>query len=253
MNALPIRIVLIETSHPGNIGAVARAMKNMCLDRLYLVRPKSFPHAEATSRASGADDLLAGAVVCDTLEEALQGCSAVYGASARLRTIRWPQVDARECAAMAVKGAAEGEAAVLFGREHSGLTNAELEYCNYLVHIPSNPDYSSLNIAAAVQVICYEIMMAAGQRPHSEVSKKAPADQPATAEEVERFYRHLEQTLIDIEFLDPDNPRQLMRRLRRLYNRTTLNNNEINILRGILTAINKRCIKDDQAPDSVTE
>ncbi|MCW8840059.1 MAG: RNA methyltransferase, partial [Gammaproteobacteria bacterium] len=149
-----IRIVMVETSHPGNIGAAARAMKNMALERLYLVNPVLFPHREAVSRSSGAEDLLERAVICDTLAEALEGCSLVFGASARSqRTIPWPQVDVRGCAAIAAERGGEGEVAVLFGREDSGLSNEELELCNYLVHIPTNPNYSSLNVAAAIQVV----------------------------------------------------------------------------------------------------
>jgi len=235
-----IRVVLVETSHPGNIGAVARAMKNMGLKRLYLVRPQSFPHPEATSRASGADDVLADAVVCNSLDEALSNCSLVCGASARQRTIPWPQVDARRCGELVVVGGSHiGEVALVFGRESVGLTNAELERCNYLVHIPSNPGYSSLNIAAAVQVIAYEVRMAVGPMldlPMHEHGEEAPA----SMEELEGLYHHLEQALVELEFLDPDNPRQLMRRLRRLFNRARLEPVEVNILRGILTAAQKK-------------
>lgn len=224
-----VRVVLVETSHPGNIGACARAMKNMCLSELYLVNPKIFPSSEATARASGADDVLARARVCASLEEAVQGCTDVFGASARLRTIPWPQLTPRECAARI--NAQPGPAALVIGREHSGLTNAELERCNYLVHIPSNPEFSSLNIAAAVQVLAYEIFLAAA-RPVAQQEQQPPA----AAEELERLYAHMQQALIDIEFLDPLNPRQLMRRLRRLFNRAHLDKIELNILRGILTA-----------------
>lgn len=238
MNAFnQVRIVLIGTTHPGNIGAAARAMKNMYLSRLYLVAPERYPSAEATSRASGADDILAGAVVCDTLEEALAGVSMVCGASARLRRVEWAQVDARECGErVAAHAIGEGEVALVFGREHSGLTNAELERCNYLVHIPSNPDYSSLNLGAAVQVLTYEVAMAMG----AGREKAAPRERPVTADELERMYAHLEQTLVDIDFLDPDNPGQLMRRLRRLFNRCNLEQTEVNILRGIFTAARKQ-------------
>lgn len=227
--------MLVETTHPGNIGAVARAMKNMCLSELYLVRPRLYPHPEATARASGADDLLAAAVVCDSLEEALAGCSLVVGASARRRTIPWPEVDARGFGAMAA--AHPGKAAAVFGREHAGLTNTELEQCGYLVHIPSNPGYSSLNVAAAVQIVAYEAMMAAGGRP---AEAQAPDDRPATADELEGLYGHFERALVQIGFLDPGNPRQLIRRLRRLFNRAHLEQTEVNILRGILKAAQKR-------------
>ena len=186
MSSLPIRFVLVETSHPGNIGGVARAMKNMSLERLYLVNPRLFPHADATARASGADDILATAQVCDSLQQALEGCSMVFGASARRRSISWPMVDARESAQLAVEMGASGEVAVVFGREHSGLTNEELEQCNYLVHIPSNRDYSSLNIAAAVQVIAYEVMMAVGTGAMESARKLDDKELPATVDDIER-------------------------------------------------------------------
>jgi TrmH family RNA methyltransferase len=231
-----IRIVLVETSHPGNIGAVARAMKNMFLDQLYLVSPQNYPNADATARASGADDVLANAQVVTCLEDALQGCSLVVGASARLRSLSWPVVEPPEAAKKLLDITGKASAAVVFGREHSGLTNKELELCHYLVHIPSNPEYSSLNIAAAVQVICYEIHM---QQKSGSITGNRE-ELPASADEMQRFYEHLEQTLVELDFLDPDNPRQLMRRLKRMYNRTQPDPIELNILRGILTAINKQ-------------
>lgn len=208
-------------------------MKNMFLSELYLVRPRLFPHVDATARASGADDVLAGAVVCDSLEQALTGCSLVFGASARRRTIPWPEVDARGCGGMLA--AHPGKAAAVFGREHAGLTNAELERCGYLLHIPGNPAYSSLNVAAAVQIVAYEAMMAMGACAGAEQEQ----DRPATADELEGLYSHFEQALVAIGFLDPTNPRQLMRRLRRLFNRTHLEQTEVNILRGILKAAQK--------------
>lgn len=230
------RIVLVNTSHPGNIGAAARAMKNMGLEELYLVDPKVFPSAEATARASGADDLLANAVCVESLDAAIGDATLVIGASARSRTLPVPMLNPRECAEL-IAGQAETTAtALLFGRERTGLTNDELDRCHYLVQIPTNPDYPSLNVAAAVQVVAYELRMATG----------LPLDQPpgrhrlATAGEMELFYRHLEETLVEIEFLDPDNPRQLMRRLRRLFGRVQPDENEINILRGILTAVQRR-------------
>jgi TrmH family RNA methyltransferase len=230
-----IRIVLVETSHPGNIGAAARAMKNMGLSRLYLVKPAQFPHAEATSRASGADDVLAAAIVCDSLDAAVAGCTHVVGASARLRSLPWPLVTPRVCAAESL--ALQGERALVFGRERSGLSNAELERCSQLVHIPCNPEFSSLNLASAVQLLCYEFFLAAG--PGQAISQSGDS-QPATREELEGLYAQLEQTLIALDYLDPEKPRQLMRRLRRLYNRAGLEQTELNILRGILTATEKK-------------
>lgn len=235
-----IRIVLIGTTHPGNIGATARAMKTMCLDQLYLVNPQRYPSAEATARASSANDLLARARVCTTLDEALGDCSLVIGASARLRAMTWPQLDPRQSAAQLLKESRHARVALIFGREHSGLTNEELDRCQYLVHIPGNPEYNSLNLAAAVQVMAYEIMM--GSLASSQVDTETEGEDMdyASGEETEAFYSHLEETLVEIDFLDPENPRLLMRRLRRLYNRVRLDRNEVNILRGILTAARNR-------------
>lgn len=240
-----VRIVLINTSHPGNIGAVARAMKNMCLEQLVLVDPKSFPHADATSRASGADDLLGNARVVDTLEEALQNCGLVIGASARMRRLAWPQLDPRQCADMVLTETSGQDIAIIFGRENAGLTNDELARCNYLVHIPANPEYTSLNIATAVQVIVYELFTTslARQEPGEEsgeiiLEKREQDAEFASADEMEGFFQQLEQTLIDIEFLTPHHQKQkMLRRLRRLYNRARINKVEINILRGILSTM----------------
>jgi len=230
-----IRIVLVNTSHPGNIGAAARAMKNMGLSQLVLVEPALFPNADATARASGADDILQRAKVCDSLAEAIGGCKLVFATSARLRSLPWPLVEPREMAQQVIAVASQAPVAIVFGREHSGLTNVELEACNALVHIPCNEAFSSLNIAAAVQVLCYEVNLAMG------VATAQPDDDSdiATSDEIERFHQHLEQTLVEIDFLDPDKPRLLMRRLKRLYNRARLEQTEVNILRGILTATQK--------------
>ena len=237
-----IRVVLVQTSHPGNIGATARAMKNMGLERLVLVQPKSFPHAEATARASGADDLLARAQVVDSLEAAVAECQLVVGASARSRTIPWPVMEPRSCAAHMLAEAGQGaEVALVMGRENSGLSNEELERCHVHVHIPANPEYASLNLAAAVQVLTYELRMSAlaagGDLPEGEVLER---DQPlATSAELEGLYDHFARALATLDFYDPDNPRQLMRRLRRLFNRARPDRMEVNILRGILSAAEK--------------
>jgi tRNA C32,U32 (ribose-2'-O)-methylase TrmJ len=208
MNLLQkVRLVLVETSHPGNIGAAARAMKTMGVECLSLVRPKCFPHAEATVRACGADNVLANAEICKSLREALQGCSLVMATSARRRSIPWPQITPRQCAKEILMTARHSEVAVVFGREQSGLRNRELDLCHKLVYIPCNPQ----------------------------------SDGPdATVEMIEQFYDHLEQTLIDLDFLDPSNPKHLMRRLRKLFNRVGLSHNEVSILRGILTAMHKK-------------
>ncbi len=233
-----IRIVLINTSHPGNIGAVARAMKVMELSSLYLVEPKLFPSAEATARASGADDVLASAVVCESLPEALAGCRLVIGTSARSRNIAWPLLTPRECAEKLTAESTHGDVALVFGREHSGMTNEELECCHELVNIPSNPEYSSLNLAAAVQILAYELKLAEGvTKPEAEVRALA------TADEMESFYIHLETTLTELQFLDANHPRKLMRRLRRLFNRAEPDKTEMNILRGILSAAQGRKLK----------
>ena len=196
-----IRIVLVNTSHPGNIGAVARAMKNMCLSQLYLVEPQKYPHDEATWRAASAGDLLDSAVVCDSLAEAISGCQLVIGTSARERTVPWPLLDPRHCMERAYKEAeASHKVAVVFGREDRGLTNEELQRCNLHVHIPANPDYSSLNIAMAVQVLSYELRMAqlGGELTSNEM---AEWDVPvAGADDLERYLVHLEETLRDINF-----------------------------------------------------
>jgi len=235
---IPARVVLVETSHPGNIGASARAMKTMGLSDLVLVAPKAFPSAEATARASGADDVLAGASVRESLSEAIADCVHVVGASARSRSLGWPTSDARSCAAQLWNRAAAGPVAVVFGPEHSGLTNEHLARCNELVHIPANPDYASLNLAMAVQVVCYELLMA-----HPKIATwrtslgEEPRDAPlATADELEAFHVHLEDLMQRTGFLNPDHPRQLKLRLRRIFNRARLDQTEVNILRGLFAA-----------------
>lgn len=237
-----IRVVLVGTSHPGNIGGAARAMKNMGLSRLVLVDPQDFPSSEAVARASGATDILDAAQVVGTLEEALVGCNLVLGTSARDRRIPWPLLDPRECGVAACEQAQQGgEVALVFGREYAGLTNEELQRCHFHVHIPSDPEFSSLNLAAAVQVLAYEVRMAwlaAENQPTKTLKLETTAiqsSQPVTADELESFYAHLEQALIEIRFLDPAKPRHLMSRLRRLYGRSEVSKLEMNILRGILT------------------
>ncbi|MCB4794729.1 tRNA (cytosine(32)/uridine(32)-2'-O)-methyltransferase TrmJ [Pseudomonas sp. NP21570] len=241
-----IRVVLVNTSHAGNIGGAARAMKNMGLSRLVLVDPEDFPSPDAVARASGATDILDSARVVATLEEALAGCSLVLGTSARDRRIPWPLLDPRECASVSVEqSAGGGEVALVFGREYAGLTNEELQRCQYHVHIPSDPQFSSLNLAAAVQVLTYEVRMAwlAAEGRPTKVEKletTAMLDaQPVTVDELENYFGHLERTLVDIGFLDPTKPRHLMPRLRRLYGRSGISKLEMNILRGILTETQK--------------
>ncbi len=235
---LNIRIVLVNTTHPGNIGGAARAMKNMGLSRLYLVAPKEFPSDKATWRSAGATDVLDNAVVVDSLDEAIQGCSLVVGTSARERRIPWPLLDPRECGESVWGEANQHEVAVVFGREDRGLTNEELHKCNYHVHIPANEEYSSLNLATAVQVITYEIRMAYLMASEGKALPKHQWDMPpANAQALDSYYQQLEQTLVNVGFLDPENPKQTMTRLRRLYNRVRMDQMELNILRGVLTAM----------------
>ncbi|OLO04812.1 MULTISPECIES: RNA methyltransferase [Salinicola] len=251
-----IRIVLIGTSHPGNIGAAARAMRNMGLEDLALVTPRCDPKdREAYSRASGANTLVDAARQYDALEEAVADCTLVVGASARSRHLPWPMVAPRALAESLPQALAPAEArvALVFGREDTGLTNAELQRCHQHVHIPTNPDFSSLNLAAAVQVLAYECrqaflaldsdLQASSGESISESEQPFGVEwdnPPATHADLERFFVHLESTLTAIEFHDPDNPRQLMARLRRLFMRAHLDSMEMNILRGILGTIDKR-------------
>ena len=228
-----IRIVLINTSHPGNIGATARAMKVMGLQHLHLVSPKTFPCSEATAMASGADDLLERAVIHDKLESALDGCSLVLGTSARLRSLPMPQMDLRSAAQSALSEHEGQSIAILFGQERAGLTNDEIHRCHQLVHVDTNPAYGSMNLSQAVQVMAYELRMAV----IGGAGTTAPSDWvPVDAGQMEMFFVHLEQTLLDIKFMNPDQPKRLMARMRRLFNRARPDQNEINILRGILTA-----------------
>ena len=229
-----VRVVLINTTHPGNIGATARAMKVMGLTSLHLVTPKVFPHAEATAMASGADDILQRAVVHDSLDSALSGCALALGTSARLRSLPMPMFDARRAARQALQESGAHEVALLFGRERYGLTNEEMMRCQYLVNIPANPEYSSLNLAQAVQIMAYELRMAA--LGVADVSLPPLDWDPVDDGQLELFFEHLEQTLLDIRFLNPKQPKKLMMRLRRLFNRARPDQNEINILRGILKA-----------------
>ncbi|MEA2120350.1 RNA methyltransferase [Halovibrio sp. HP20-50] len=237
-----IRIVLIGTSHPGNIGGVARAMHNMGLADLALVAPRcEVVTQDSISRASGADHLLHQANVHASLEDAVADCTLAVGASARSRTLPWPMLSPRELADR-LPGecqAVDSRVALVFGREDSGLTNAELQRCHAHVHIPTNTDFSSLNLAAAVQVLAYECRMAWLGQADTPLAAPSDDDDLATHAELERYFEHLERTLISIDFHDPAQPRQLMARLRRLYLRARPERMEMNILRGILSATEK--------------
>lgn len=214
-------------------------MKTMGLEELRLVRPKIYPSAEATARAAGADDILTAAGRFESLAEAVADCTLVYGTSARLRSISWPCLTPEEAAREIRENTGNGaRAALVFGRENSGLSNEELDCCNRMIVIPSNPDFSSLNLAAAVQILCYEASRHA--REAGGIGKAGKQLPPVTMEDMDHFYTQLEQCLIEIGFHDPDKPRRLMRRLRRLCNRLDLDQNEYNILRGIIAAVRAR-------------
>ena len=232
-NLARIRVVLVRTTHPGNIGGAARAMKTMGLARLVLVAPRHFPDPQAEAMATGADDLLARAQVCATLDQALAGTTLAIALTARRRELSPHAVDARAAAELAVaEAAAGGEIAFVFGTEMSGLANDEVLKCQRVAHIATSSDYSSLNLAAAVQVMAYEARVAAlGPAPLANDRFDA-----ASFEEVEGFYAHLERNLVGSGFLDPASPRRLMERLRRLFARGRLEKEEVNILRGILSS-----------------
>jgi tRNA/rRNA methyltransferase/tRNA (cytidine32/uridine32-2'-O)-methyltransferase len=227
-----VRIVLVGTQHPGNIGAAARAMKNMGLADLALVAPRAFPHSEAAAMASNASDVLDRARVYATLAEAVADCAYVVATTARPRSISVPVTTARDWAARVGAGACGGRVALIFGRERTGLTNRELDVAREIVVIPTIGEYASLNLAAAVQILSYELCVVAG----GGIPRGEP-HLPVDNEEMERFYAHLERVLVATRFLDPSNPRFLMRRLRRLFGRAAPDANEANILRGILTSV----------------
>jgi len=261
MSLSNIRIVLIQTSHPGNIGAAARAMKTMGLSDLCLVTPSRFPDPQAEAMASGADDVLKQAQVVASLAEAVAECQIIIGTSARSqRTLRWIISEPRECGVLANQHSTKGKVALVFGRERTGLTNEELALCHQLVHIPSNPDYSSLNVAAAVQIISYECRVAYldslklgndADQPQLTENKVADTvhikglslidessldEELVSAKDMEGYYAQLEKLMIETDFLNPDNPRYLMRRMRRLYGRVQVTRSELNLLRGSLSA-----------------
>jgi TrmH family RNA methyltransferase len=240
MESPRIRIVLVAPSHPGNIGAAARAMKNMALDDLVLVNPKQFPDAEATARASGADDLLSAARVVPTLAQALQGCGFVAATTSRDRDQYFRVMDVREAAARIVAESRRAPAAVVFGAERTGLTNEELETSHALIRIPASALYPSLNLSMAVQLVTYELFRArTGALPA--MGAEPPAAPLAAPEEMERLYAHLAQVLEEIDFRDrTQSGTHLMGRIRRFLQRAELDHNEVSILRGILTAVQSR-------------
>ena len=229
-----IRIVLVETSHSGNIGSAARAMKTMGLSNLYLVSPKSVDE-QSIALAAGADDVMRNAHIVDTFEQAIEDCSLVIGTSARLRHLQSTLIDPRKCAEKA--SSHQGQVAIVFGRERVGLTNEELLKCHYHLNIPANPEYSSLNLAMAVQLVSYEMRMAFLAKDKTENALSMIEDIYPTAQEMEYFFAHTEQVYLSLGFIQNQG---VMQKLRRLYNRSSLEKNELNILRGMLSAIEKR-------------
>ncbi len=228
--------MLCETSHPGNIGAAARAMKTMGLTRLVLVKPKHFPHADADAFASGALDVLREAVVCDSLDAALAGSVLVVASTSRHRDLTHEVVDCREACKRLVKDALHGEVALVFGPERTGLTVRDVNKCQLIAVIPANPDYASLNLAQAVQVFAYELRISAG----GTAPRPSSGSETATHDEVEGFYRQLEEVFQASGFLDPTQPKRLMQRMRRLFARSRPEKEEVNILRGFLRAVRDR-------------
>lgn len=232
-----VDIVMVGTTHPGNIGAAARAMKNMCFNSLILVDPQCPVGEIAYSRSSGAHGVLDQRQTVQSLAEGIEQANLVIGMTARQRSLPWPALEPHEMSSMIGEKGPETRVAVVFGREHSGLTNEELALCNYMVSIPTNPDFSSLNVASAIQVMCYEIYrtLASANAP----AAKGASEAMATAGDLQGYFSHLEQVLLETEFLDAENPGLLMQRLRRLYQRLELEKTEVNILRGILSSVQK--------------
>ena len=264
-----VRIVMVNTTLPANIGSALRAMKTMGLCKLVLVSPKTYPHPDIDALAAGATDLIEQIEIVETLEDAIKDCHIVFGTSARSRTIPWPLLDARPAAQKSMKAVLheKQEVAVIFGREDRGLTNDELALANFHVTIPVNTEYGVLNVAQAIQIICYEMRMAATELMEHEVDDKATMkvteddamewDEPlVTHEQMEQFYPHIQKMLEEIEFLDPKNPRLLPLRLRRLFGRIQLDRMEYHLLRGIFSrvqALNKGTWKKSSTDQTKTE
>lgn len=233
-----IRIVLVETSHTGNMGSVARAMKTMGLSNLYLVNPLVKPDSQAIALAAGASDVIGDAKIVDTFDEAIAGCRLVVGTSARSRSLPWPMLDPRECGIKSIEEGQQDPVALVFGRERVGLTNEELQKCHYHVAIAANPEYSSLNLAMAVQIITYEVRMAFLQS--QEVAQPEFTESPyPLVDDLERFYQHMEQLMLNSGFIREANPGQVMSKMRRLYARARPERDELNILRGMLSSLEK--------------
>ncbi len=241
-----VRIVLSHTSHPGNIGAAARAMKTMGINSLYLVNPKIFPDKEAEARSVGAWDVLNKAKICTNLDEALNKTVLVAAITARRRNLSHDTFDSRQGAQKLLDQAQKGPVALVFGAEASGLTTEEVSKCQIIVHIPTDPNYLSLNLASAVQVMTYELQMALPKTNY--LSQESGT--LANFNDIELFYCHLEQIMIDTNFLDPREPKRLMQRMRRLFSRARLEKGEISILRGILNSIEKKYNKKESSENT---
>jgi tRNA/rRNA methyltransferase len=233
---MPLRVVLSHPSHPGNIGAAARAMKTMGCSDLALVRPRHFPDPDATAMSAGAEDVLAAARVFDSLEAALAGCTLAAGFSARGRDLSHPPVALRDAAPELVAASTNATVALVFGNETSGLSNEELLRCQRLVHIPANPEYSSLNLAAAVMVACYEIATTSG----AHALPASGTGEPATHDDIEGFIAHLQASVVEAGYIDPANPGRFMERMRRLFARSGLEREEVRVMRGMLAAFERR-------------
>ena len=233
-----VKVVLVGTTHPGNIGATARAMKNMGILDLALVEPKEFSSDVATFRSKAAKDILEKASVHTSLEEAISECELVVGTSVRGRTIPWPVLNPREAAEEMHKSSLNGKVAIVFGREDRGLTNEELGLCNFHVHIPSDPEYSSLNLSQAVQILAYEIRLSYLQDRH--VNKEYWDVELANNEQTERLINHMDELMQEVDFYDVENPRKLLVRVRRFFKRSKIDVMEANIFRGLFATIQKK-------------
>jgi tRNA (cytidine32/uridine32-2'-O)-methyltransferase len=237
-----IRIVLVEPSHPGNIGAAARAMKNMGIKHLYLIDPKRFPDNEAIYRASGADDIVENAVVVTKLADAIADCEVVFGTSTRDRVMPQPLINVKDAAYKIIDEFENAKIAILFGPEKFGLSNEDLMHCHYHVRIPTVDGFSSLNLAAAVQVVAYELYITwiEAQKLTYKAQSKKNRGRMATIAEMEGLYQHIEKAMTEINFLDPAKPRKLMQRIRRLINRSHIDRDDLDLLRGMMTAVQKK-------------
>lgn len=249
-----MRIVLVETTHSGNLGASARAMKNMGLSQLYLVNPKASVDVDALTRSAKAYDIFDDKVVVSQLSDAIDDCQIVLGCSARSRHIPWPMLSARQGAQKTIQAiSADNQVAIVFGRESSGLSNEELNLCTAHLNIPCNPDFSSLNLAQAVQVVCYEIWQAHmalinEEQISTERQWGVHWDYPLASQmQIQNMLSHLQEVLLETEFLDPDNPRQLMTRLQRLFQRSALDETEVNVFRGIFKSVQQKLAQQNSA------